>query len=550
MKLQFPCRTACADGLFVSGWAALVFLGQALIPIEVPVLEWLSIGWLLAGLIMVRIGTGLPLLLLTCSTFLCEPHRAWAWAQPLAALALLARLLFEGRFSRRDALLTLLAGVIVAWASWPADAGALLQKLSAFPKRELVTQWFRPEASWAIYPFRATADRALIAMLATALIVKPLYVFTHRIWKALFGAGLLAITVSLSSAIIPWHEPHRFLGTTNFTSCGDFLFSGAGYNPCYIPILLAAALPWLFTPLDHRHRWIHVGLVALLPPLWFLVERSLRLLVIVFAVSWLFSLIHVLFSCSRRRRFVAHVRQLAGASKKILTVFLVSALLSVTWFVKMGIRDATSPLRIKMRTLLHQQDSTWSRPIPYGNFGAPSQPSEVQTMAGPVASPTPTPATLVRPHLPWEGRLEKFLAQFDPARASMWMLGLRHASRSGFWHGEGAGTWARFHRNQPRPASAYFAHMHNTYLDLIFEYGLVPMLVVYGLCVVAFFRIAFGLACVSRIWLFYLVFIAVVALGQHLFFTFTHLCLLLPAFILIPRALLSMVRRRPATVSL
>ena len=116
MKMQLPYRTALADRLFGLGWVGLMFLGQALLPVEVPALEWMSIGWLLAGLIMVRAGTGLPLLLLTCAAFLCEPHRAWAWAQPLAALVLLARLLIEGRFFWRDGLLILLAGVFVGGA--------------------------------------------------------------------------------------------------------------------------------------------------------------------------------------------------------------------------------------------------------------------------------------------------------------------------------------------------------------------------------------------------------------------------------------------------
>lgn len=87
--------------------------------------------------------------------------------------------------------------------------------------------------------------------------------------------------------------------------------------------------------------------------------------------------------------------------------------------------------------------------------------------------------------------------------------------------------------------------MHNTYLDLMFEYGLVPMLIVFILCGVAVVRMAFFPGGPGRLWLFYLVPLAVMALGQHLFFSFTHLCLMMPAFVLLARTLGGMLR--PAT---
>jgi len=85
--------------------------------------------------------------------------------------------------------------------------------------------------------------------------------------------------------------------------------------------------------------------------------------------------------------------------------------------------------------------------------------------------------------------------------------------------------------------------MHNMYLDLVFEYGVIPMLLIYGLCAVAFFRIALGYGGVSRLWLLYLVPLAILATGQHLLYAFTHLCLLLPAFMLIWRALAGLFHR-------
>ena len=529
MKKKLPYRSAPADFFIFAGWLGLMFLGQVLIPMEVPALEWLSIGWLLIGILIVRTGSALPLLLLTCPVFLCEPQRAWAWAQPLTALVLFMRLWIEGRVSRRDILLIALAGLLVAWASWPADSGTLLLKLRAFPHRELVTQWFRPEASWAIYPFRATADRALIAMLAAVLIINPRTIVTHRIWKALFIAGLFTVAVTLISTIIPWHKPHRFLGTTNFTSYGGFLFHGAGYNACYVPILLGAALPWFFTPLSHRHRWIHEGLIGLLPPLYFLTQRSLSLAVIAMAITWFFLLAHASFNPHRRQRVAKHFKQFSGAIKGIAILFLMSLLITSTWLIKMDIHKADSPIREFIRTALHRQNSTWSKPIPYGN------PPVTETSASSAVQTSIVPAR--------GARLEQFLARFDPARASMWTLGLRRAMHEGFWRGAGAGTWARFHRAQPRPSSLYFAHMHNTFLDLIFEYGFVPMLLIYAAIGLRLLQLAFGKSNQPRIWLIYFAGMAAVATGQHLFYSFSHLCLLIPGAIMLARGFLP----RPAS---
>lgn len=520
MKKQIPYRTVTADRFVFFGWLGLVFLGQALFPKEIPAMEWLSIGWLLMGLITVRASSALPLLLLTCTVFLCEPHRAWAWVQPLAVLVLLMRLWLEGCFSRRDTLLIALAGLFVAWASWPANSGPLLLELRAYPHRELVTQWLRPEASWAIFPFRASADRALIAMLAAALIIKPRYVSTPCIWKALFVAGLFAVAVTSISTIIPWHKPHRFLGTTNFTSYGPYLFHGAGYNACYVPILLGAALPWFFTTLSHRHRWLHVGSIGLLPPLYFLTQRSLTLTAIAIVAAWVLLLIHALFNPGRRKRVADHFRQFRGAIKGTAVVLLLSLLVTSTWLMKMDFLKADSPIRATIQAALHRQNSTWSKPIPYGK---PTLPDD----SSPEAQSNIVPSR--------GARLEQFLARFDPTRAHMWTLGLRHVIHEGVWHGAGAGTWARFHRSQPRPTSLYFAHMHNMFLDLIFEYGLIPMLLIYAFIGLRLLQRMFGKSNQPRIWLVYFAGLAAVATGQHLFYYFSPLCLLIPGMIVLLR---------------
>ena len=99
--------------------------------------------------------------------------------------------------------------------------------------------------------------------------------------------------------------------------------------------------------------------------------------------------------------------------------------------------------------------------------------------------------------------------------------------------GHGAGTWARYEKAQPRPYRAYYAHMHNLYLDLMFEHGVVFVALLLAACAAAVLRVCF-LAEHNRLWLFYLAGVAVMALGQHLFYAFSTVCLLLPGLVGVP----------------
>lgn len=501
--------------------------GQLLLPFESQPLEWLSIAWLAAGLCLVRKTTCLPLLLLTCPAFQCEPHRAWAWALPLLAVVLLLRIAFDRQLSRRDYLWIIFWGVLVAWLSWPADAGGLLLKLRAFPARELLSQGLRPEASWAIHPFRAVADRALAAALCAALLLGRNYLSTPRIGKALFAAGLLALFVTEAATLIPWHQPHRFLGTTNYSSFGPYLLHGAGYNASYLPMLLAAALPWFLVSMGYRFRWVHIGLLSLLPLLWFLIQRSLGIL----AVLWpLLGAALILQSCRKapgRRRLRYRLGLVQANGRPILLVAVFGLIFSLSWLFAMGLTCPDSPLRQKLRADLHWSNSRWANPVAYGPVAAPAPPPEA------------IPATQARAALAQPepvGRVQQILARIDPARAHMWSLGVCHISSTGLWRGEGAGTWARFHRSQPRPSRLYFAHMHNTYLDLVFEYGLIPMLLVGLFILTGLLRLLLGWTRHPRIWLLYFAGMGIVALGQHLFFSFFSLCLLIPGVLVLVQA--------------
>jgi hypothetical protein len=84
--------------------------------------------------------------------------------------------------------------------------------------------------------------------------------------------------------------------------------------------------------------------------------------------------------------------------------------------------------------------------------------------------------------------------------------------------------------------------MHNTYMDMIFEYGVVPMTILFLVCAGGVFRWICSRGGPSRLWILYLASLAIMALGQHLLYAFTHLCLLLPAFLILPRVILKQTR--------
>ncbi len=522
MRALLPHPSRLTDRAVISGWMLLMITGQLLLPFESQPLEWLAIGWLAAGFFLVRKMTCLPLLLLTCPVFQCEPHRAWAWGLPLLAGVLLLRILWDRRLSRRDVLWVIFWGVLVAWLSWPANAGGLLVKLRAFPRHEVLAQWFRPEASWSIFPFRASFDRALAAALCAALFLAGRYVSTPRLWRALFATGLLALFVTEAAALIPWHQPHRFLGTTNYASFGPYLLHGAGYNAAYLPMLLAGALAWFVAPLGRRYRWAHVGLVLLLPLLWFLIQRSMGLLAVLLPMVGAALILHAWLGPRHRPRLRHRLALFLGSWRQVAIVALSSLVLSSAWLFATGITKADSALRQRLAADLSWENSRWANPVPYG----PATPS------GP--TPEMSPAAVSRPPEP-VNRVQQILARIDPARAHMWSVGMSHVWDTGVWRGEGAGTWAAFHRSQPRPSRLYFAHMHNTYLDLAFEYGLIPVVLMGALFLIGCCRLVFGRNRQPRIWLLYFAGMGIVALGQYLLFSFFSLCLLIPGVLILLR---------------
>jgi hypothetical protein len=200
---------------------------------------------------------------------------------------------------------------------------------------------------------------------------------------------------------------------------------------------------------------------------------------------------------------------------------------SLSWLFAMGLTCPNSPLRQKLHADLHWSNSRWANPVAYG------------PVATPAPAPEAIPATQVRAALAQPepvGRVQQILAHIDPARAHMWSLGARHISSTGLWRGEGAGTWARFHRSQPRPSSLYFAHMHNTYLDLAFEYGLIPLILAGLLILTGLLRLLLGRTRQPRIWMLYFAGMGIVALGQHLFFSFFSICLVIPGVLVLVQA--------------
>jgi len=231
------------------------------------------------------------------------------------------------------------------------------------------------------------------------------------------------------------------------------------------------------------------------------------------------------------------------------------------WFLRAGGLDSGSRVRRQMIVRVKNflaMDSV--RSVGYQNRKK-VQPGKKPAMASatnavPAVPPAPGPeAAILSATGKTDGRegagllwkLERRLTSMDRVRGHMWILGVRRILADSLWIGHGAGTWARFHRNQPRPTRIYFAHMHNTVLDLMFEYGLVPTLLVLVLVGVAVFRILLGVPGISRIWLGCFLSLAAMGMGQFLLFTHTGLMLLLPFLILIPRALTRRFRRPEAS---
>jgi hypothetical protein len=525
MTIASLSRTVIADRLFIAGWFVIAITGQSILSSNMPALEWLAFGWVAAALCLMQRSSCLPLLILTGPLFLCAPQNAWAWATPAWTIILVLRIASEA--SPRNLLWIILWGTFALAISWPRDSGALLLGVSNFEFKEILRQWMRPAASWAIFPFRQSFDRALAVSLAASLIIVPGYFITARIWKSLLGACLLAIGSSYAAAILPWQAPHRFLGTTNYPFLEGFLFPGAGYNPCYLPFIIAAALPWFLIPLRYRYSWAHLGLLPLLIiPAFFLNQRSLTLAIIIISFASIVLLSLSLASRAGRRRLQTRVLSCHHQRRIIFSLATGALIITALWSLRMGILDQKSLLRVNIQQRIGSKDSVWVKKTPNVK---PARPQQIATGTSVVSTPKPTSTV---------SRLEEFLSHFDSARANMWCMGLRKSWEDGFWRGAGAGTWARFHRAH-RTTRLYFDHMHNTYLNLIFEYGVIPMITLYLLVAFLIFRILLGKSNQPRAWLLYFAGMSTVAFGTDLlYFPFSNYCLLVLCIVILAKSVM------------
>lgn len=544
------------NGIYlIIGWIAIVLVGQCVFNREFEAFEWFAAIWLWIGILLVRPTLCIPFIILTYPAFMCESRRAWAWVQPVMVWIFFARILIENKFTRKQFLYICLTGTIVFVLSWPLNAGELLTKLRAFPKSELFFQWLGPHAVWAIFPFRQSVDRAMIAMVCAGVIISGRYFSSRRIWTALWLCALLCLLEAFAGVLLPWQEPHLFLGTTNYGCGGGYLFNGAGFNISFFTICLILGIPWFFVRTAHnKFESAKLGLIGLLLPTLIIPQKAFVFASVALMITAIAVILMSILSRKRSRRKIAVRPDISRRWIYRILIFVLSLGVSIAWFCKMGIMDQESRIRERVNMRLNRffyvsvnrsvkkkaqsQKSTDSKPLqmkekadkkslerqytetPDAESGTINQQGEKHTLMSKISK-----------------KLERRLTNYNIARGSMWMLGLRTSFKHYFWRGAGAGTWARFHRSQPRPYRAYFAHMHNTYLDLIFEYGVMPMLIVFLLCAVAFFRIAFSSSGPSRLWVFYLIGVAVMAMGQHLFYAFTSMCLLLPAFIILPLSL-------------
>lgn len=148
-------------------------------------------------------------------------------------------------------------------------------------------------------------------------------------------------------------------------------------------------------------------------------------------------------------------------------------------------------------------------------------------------------------------RIRRWSKRLDRSRYYMWRLGTREIIEHHIWMGGGAGTWGRFQRSMPAPTEWRKAanskaskvrmkthpHMHNTYLDLVFEYGLFPMVIVYLTGIIAVTAVATSRRGLSSMWLLYGAPIAIFAVVQNVFYAFTQMVILVPMLVILSVAL-------------
>ena len=556
-------RSQRLDFLAVAGWCVLVLTGQCILNSESRALEWFSAIWLWCAALAVRRTWCLPLLIVTYPAFMCENSREWAWVQAVAGLVLLLRILFESFLSRRRFLVLLLAGAVIVFLSWPSDAGELLVKLRKYPLRELFRQFLAPHAVWAMFPFRQVFDRTLVGVLCAVFVIDGTYFSGPRIWKALWLCGLLCVCEAYAGAIFPWQEAHTFLGTTNHGTYKWFLFHGAGYSIHFFSIMTVTVAAYFFVPRTIKERYLKPGTAILLLPSIVFRQRSVRWTVI--ALGILGCVVLMASAVKRiRGRPLCDRRGKRGYRPAVAVSLCAGLFFAGLWFYEMGVLNPDSELRSQLgkrygrlmapmlrggdiRTIDEQTSSGGAR-----NTGSKHRETAKKDRnrtvgrdialedkgGGSAAGADSSPGRQgdVSGYARLKVKIKDALLTRDKTRGHMWILAIRSMKNKHFWRGMGAGTWARFHKRQDRPYGPYFAHSHNTYVDLMFEHGALPVFVLFAILGVGFVRILFGWCFESRLWLFYLVGLGTMALGQHLLFAFSTTALAMPAFVVLARA--------------
>ena len=383
----------------------------------------------------------------------------------------------------------------------------------------------------------------------------------------LAGVTLLALIAAFSAALLPWQAHHRFLGTTNYASYDVHAFHGAGFNLSFFAFLVAVGMPWLFV-WPGRYRLPVLGSVGLLLPCVMIEQVALEICVLAYAVVAMMFMVYA----ATGTRLRARLKWRAGAFRRRwwlwLCPFLVSALVSCLWYV-WARHAAADEVSLRISTLAKRM----ANPLALGLMGMVlllvacgcvlgfrRMSDGLREEVGRLLSSCSgwrgavvlslLAMVMVLAFLWADGRgradggvhtgpvmqrLSRVLER-DRVRGPMWLLGVAAIAETPML-GHGAGTWARYQKSQPRPYRAYYAHMHNTYLDLAFEYGLPVMCAMAGVSLALLFRLLFTAGATNRLWVLYLCGVAVMALGQHLAYAFTTLCLLIPVFVLLPRGL-------------
>lgn len=507
------------DTIAMAGWLLLLFTGQSIINFKSPILEGIAILWMVISILCVRKTMCIPFLILCYPAFMCENHRENAYLLMLFSLLLLMRILIENRhkYSLRNYLLIFLGGVITLFLSWPEKSENLILRLIALNKKEFIKSFLAPEAVWAIFPFRQAFDRALITMLCIAVGAAKEYFSTPKIWFALWIATIMALFQAYSGIIIPWHLPHRFLGTSNYGVYEYFLFHGAGYSIHFLSIIIAIGIPFFFFPDGKPIKYIKYGTTVLIIPAIIYPQKALIIALTAFILTC------GVLALSRLKNFTKRYSLITFATNFITGLLSFGLVFSWIYEAKTiyplsrHFKRQIKEHRILKRIIYNKESSEITT----------KQKQETENIQKPFYNRYTSFLENYNCNI-----FEKWLFQQDKARGEMWIIGFRTIIKECIILGKGAGTWARFHRDSPRLTRQYFAHMHNSYLDFAFEYGILCSIILFILIILTLILLLKGKFLGGKFWLVYYVSVGCMALGQYLLFAFSTSILLIPMFIL------------------